>query len=101
MKRDDVAISQSTRPGPDKRETIRRILDAARQEFAAKGLADARIDVIAQQAGVTKQLVYHYFKGKTDLFACVLDESSEKAMSDLVAMDLDHLAPVEAMRAFA
>ncbi len=100
MKRDDVAIPQTTRPGPDKRETIRRILDAARQEFAAKGLADARIDVIAQQAGVTKQLVYHYFKGKTELFACVLDESSDKAMSHLVAQDLGHLAPVEAMRAF-
>ena len=100
MKRDYVATPQTIRQGPDKRETIRRVLDAARLEFAAKGLADARIDVISQQAGVTKQLVYHYFKGKADLFACVLDESSDKAMSDLVAMDLDHLAPVEAMRAF-
>ncbi|MDB5746350.1 MAG: Bacterial regulatory s, tetR family protein [Massilia sp.] len=84
---------------PNKRETLRRIAEAARREFVSKGLADARVDDIAQAAGVTKQLVYHYFRSKEELFACVLDESSAQAMDELVTLELDHLAPCEALRA--
>lgn len=84
---------------PNKRETLRRIAQAARREFVSKGLADARVDDIAQAAGVTKQLVYHYFRSKEELFACVLDESSEQAMNELVTLELDHLTPRDALRA--
>lgn len=89
----------AARQAPDKRATLRRIAAAAREEFAAKGLAEARIDDIAQAAGVTKQLVYHYYRSKEELFACVLDESSASTMSDLVAVEIDHLAPRDALRA--
>lgn len=82
----------------NKRETLKRIVDAAKHEFAAKGLADGRIDLIAQAAGVTKQLVYHYFRSKEELFACVLEESSAQTMQDLVALDVDPLPPREALR---
>lgn len=98
--RSKPAAKCSERPSPDKRETLKRIAEAAREAFAAKGLADARIDDIAQAAGVTKQLVYHYFRSKEELFACVLDESSATTMIDLVAIELDHLPPREALRAF-
>ncbi|MFC5477798.1 TetR/AcrR family transcriptional regulator [Massilia suwonensis] len=84
---------------PNKRETLKRILEAARREFVGKGLADARVDDIAQAAGVTKQLVYHYYRSKEELFACVLDESSAQAMNELVTLELDHLAPRAALRA--
>lgn len=87
------------KPLPNKRDTLRRIAEAARREFAGKGLADARVDDIAQAAGVTKQLVYHYFRSKEALFACVLDESSAQAMSDLVSLELARLPPREALRA--
>lgn len=84
---------------PNKRETIKRILASAKAEFAAKGLAEARIDLIAQGAGVTKQLVYHYFRSKEDLFACVLEESSSQTMQEIVACEFEHLPPREALRA--
>ncbi|MGX4644010.1 TetR/AcrR family transcriptional regulator [Massilia sp. SYSU DXS3249] len=84
---------------PNKRETLKRILEAARREFVGKGLADARVDDIAQAAGVTKQLVYHYYRSKEELFACVLDDSSAQAMNELVTLELDHLAPRAALRA--
>ena len=45
------------------------LLHAAVVEFAAKGLAGARIDEIAQRAGVNKQLVYHYFGSKEEIYA--------------------------------
>ncbi|MFL6837431.1 MAG: TetR/AcrR family transcriptional regulator, partial [Bradyrhizobium sp.] len=58
------------RPGdsrPQRRDpaaTRRKLLTAARREFAQNGLAGARVDEIAARAGVNKQLVYHYFGDK-------------------------------------
>jgi AcrR family transcriptional regulator len=89
----------SAKAPPNKRDTLKRIAEAARREFAAKGLADSRVDDIALAAGVTKQLIYHYFRSKEELFACVLDESSEQAMGALLALELDDLPPREALRA--
>ena len=65
-----------------KTATIARVLDAARREFSEKGIAGARMDEIARAAGVTKQLVYHYFSGKEQLFACVLDAAASTAPAD-------------------
>ena len=49
------------------------ILAAAEREFAEAGYAGARIDRIAAQAGVNKQLLFHYFDSKSGLFSAVLD----------------------------
>src|SRR4051794_13749888 len=38
-----------------------KILDAARIEFVSHGLSGARVDRIAAQSGVNKNLIYHYF----------------------------------------
>ncbi len=83
-----------------KRETIQRVMGAARAEFAAKGLAKARVDDIARAAGVTKQLVYHYFESKEMLFAAVIDDLSGELMGELLAQQFDHQPPSEAMKAF-
>jgi AcrR family transcriptional regulator len=82
-----------------KRDTLARLIQAARAEFATKGVALAKVDSIARAAGVTKQLVYHYYESKEDLFAAVLDDASARTMPKLVAMSFDHLAPAEALRA--
>jgi AcrR family transcriptional regulator len=52
--------------------TKQRIFKAASREFAKHGLAGARIDAIAKQAGANKQLIYAYFGRKEELFAAVL-----------------------------
>jgi AcrR family transcriptional regulator len=49
-----------------------RILEAAKQEFAAEGLAGGRVDAIARLAGCNKQLIYHYFGDKNGLFDAVM-----------------------------
>lgn len=83
---------------PKKRATIARLMKEARQAFSEKGLAGARVDDIARAAGVTKQLVYHYFSSKEQLFASVLDESAQDVLADLLALELDHLPPTDALR---
>jgi AcrR family transcriptional regulator len=49
-----------------------RILKAATREFAAKGVAGARVDAIAARAKANKRMLYHYFGSKADLFREVL-----------------------------
>jgi TetR/AcrR family transcriptional regulator len=52
----------------DPQATRRRILEAARREFAAKGIAGARVDAIAERAGANKRMLYYYFRSKEELF---------------------------------
>ncbi|MFG1925047.1 TetR family transcriptional regulator [Cryptosporangium sp. NPDC048952] len=52
-------------------ETRRRILAAATEDFAAHGIAGARVDRIAAEAGVNKAQLYAYFGDKQGLFAAV------------------------------
>ncbi len=53
--------------------TRRRLLDAATQEFAAYGIAGARVDRIAAVAKSNKAQIYHYFGSKDGLFDAVFD----------------------------
>jgi AcrR family transcriptional regulator len=69
------AICPSKSPVPSVRNpdrTRRLILDAALKEFAARGFAGARVDVIARRAAVNKRMLYHYFRDKNGLFKAVL-----------------------------
>ena len=88
----------SNRAEPNKRDTMNRLLAAARQIFAQKGLAGARVEDIAREAGVTKQLVYHYYGSKEVLFSTVLDDASQQIMQELIAFEIDHLPPEQALR---
>ena len=49
------------------------ILQASLVEFAQEGLAGARMDAIAEAAGVNKALLYYYFHDKDRLYGAVLD----------------------------
>src|ERR1700730_10193304 len=49
------------------------ILQAAAKEFAEHGIAGARTDAIAREAGVNKALLYYYFRDKETLYGAVLD----------------------------
>ncbi|WP_194421846.1 TetR family transcriptional regulator [Microbacterium abyssi] len=49
------------------------ILDAATEEFAAHGIAGARVDRIAERSGMSKPMIYAYFGGKDKLFDAVFE----------------------------
>ncbi|MGI5230480.1 TetR family transcriptional regulator [Actinoallomurus sp. CA-142502] len=55
----------------DAEATRRRLLDAATADFAAHGIAGARVDRIANAAGVNKAQIYSYFGDKLGLFHAV------------------------------
>lgn len=83
-----------------KTETLKRIIQAAQMVFASMGLQNASMEKIAQEAGVTKQLLYHYYSSKHGLFGAVLDENAERILTALMALDLDGLSPTLALRQF-
>lgn len=47
------------------------ILNAAKLVFARKGLAGARMQEIADEAGINKALLHYYFRSKENLFNAV------------------------------
>src|ERR1700749_700316 len=74
-----------------------RILEAAKQEFAAHGLAGARVDRIAAKAGANKGMLYYHVGKKDDLYLAVLEGAYEQIRGEERGRDLEHLDPPEAI----
>jgi AcrR family transcriptional regulator len=75
----------------DSENTKRKLLEAARLEFAARGLAGGRVDTIAAAAKCNKQLIYQHFGSKDGLFDAVFDQLVEGYLEN-VPMSVDDLA---------
>lgn len=78
--------------------TRQRLLDAALAEFAAKGLAGARVDEIAARAGANKRMLYAHFGSKEELWLVVLERAYAAKRAEERALAVDDLPPVDAMR---
>lgn len=50
-----------------RKESRQRILDAALEVFAEQGYHSATVDAIAKTAGISKGLMYNYFKSKEEV----------------------------------
>lgn len=70
---------------------------AAEQEFAEHGYEGARIDKIVRRAGVSKNLAYHYFGGKEDLFLIVLERMYERMRDHHADLQIKGSTPIEGM----
>lgn len=66
--------------------TRARILEAAIREFSENGLAGARTEQIAEEAGVNKALLYYYFKGKEELYEAALEAVVETVRANSFAV---------------
>jgi AcrR family transcriptional regulator len=86
-----------TRPR-DADRSQRDILAAALEEFAEFGLGGARMDRIAERAGVNKRLIYYYFEHKDSLFTAVLEHAYENIRGEERQLNLTQIEPVEAIR---
>jgi TetR/AcrR family acrAB operon transcriptional repressor len=53
--------------------TREKLLDAAENVFLARGVANATLEQIAKEAGLTRGAVYWHFKNKAEVFRAVLD----------------------------
>ena len=96
-----MTLTPSSRPrgrGSNPAATRQNILDVAIREFAAKGLAGARIDEIAAQTATSKRMIYYYFKSKQGLYLAALEQSYRDIRRIEEDLHLECLPPDEAMR---
>lgn len=63
-------------------EARQRILEVATEEFANKGFDGARIEIIMKKSEVSKNLIYHYFDSKENLFRTVLESNYKRVRFD-------------------
>ena len=52
-----------------------KILDAAKKVFTKKGMYGARMQEIADEAGINKALLHYYFRSKDKLFDAIFHEA--------------------------
>jgi len=72
--------------------TENHILIAARQVFISKGFEGARMQEIADQAGINKALLHYYFRSKEKLFEAVFSEVASNlfpAMRQMLEAELE------------
>ena len=85
----------------DAEATRRRILQAARAEFARHGLGGARIERIADAARTNKRMLYYYFGNKEGLFLAALEATYDDIRAAERKLNLEALAPLEAIERLA
>lgn len=60
------------------KSTEEKIFAAAKKIFITKGMAGARMQDIADEAGINKALLHYYFRSKDKLFEMIFIEASQK-----------------------
>lgn len=58
-----------------------RILDAAMREFSARGYEGASLNTVCTEYGISKGIIYHYFKDKDELYLLC----TEKCFNEITA----------------
>jgi TetR/AcrR family transcriptional regulator, transcriptional repressor of aconitase len=73
--------------------TRRRVLEGARQAFAAHGYEGATVRVLEETTGLSRGAIFHHFLDKDALFLALAQEDTEE-----IAAVVDEAGLVEAMR---
>ncbi len=55
-------------------QTRRRVMDSALAEFAQQGYGASSVNTICAAEGISKGIIYHYFKTKDDLYLACVEE---------------------------
>src|SRR6476469_3545842 len=63
--------------------TLRKVLDAARDEFGERGFSDSSIVCITQRAGVALGTFYTYFESKEALFQALVRDMSAQVRDNV------------------
>jgi AcrR family transcriptional regulator len=82
----------------DPEATRRRILGAAKIEFARKGLGGARVDDIAARAKINKRMLYHYFGNKEELFCITLEDAYADIREAEALLSIERDDPLTALK---
>lgn len=77
-------------------ETRNAILAAAVGVFLERGVSNASLEMIAEQAGVTRGAIYWHFKNKAEIFEALQDNLHETFISIILGdLEKDHPQPLQ------
>jgi len=76
------------------------IINAAEDVFTKKGFAEARMDDIAEETGLSKGTLYLYFKSKDDLIIAILDRIFQREFRMFDEMDYSKISATESISLF-
>ncbi|MCA9936645.1 MAG: TetR/AcrR family transcriptional regulator [Ardenticatenaceae bacterium] len=76
------------------------ILDAAEAVFMQKGFENARMEDIAQGAGLSKGTLYLYYNSKDELIVAILDRIFERDFTEMENLDVTGMTAVAAIWQF-
>jgi AcrR family transcriptional regulator len=91
------AGARPRRPRRTAQQSREQIMRAATAEFAAHGLAGARISRIVQKAGTNPRMIYEHFGSKTALYVAALENALAELRGEELGLDVEHLDPVEGL----
>jgi AcrR family transcriptional regulator len=77
-------------------ERREQLLAAATQAFARTGFAATSLDDIAEQAGISRVLLYRHFESKADLYRAVLDRAVARLTAAVGTRDFTY-ASIDAL----
>lgn len=93
-----VTAGAAATPSSVKRETI---LKAATAVFLNSGYGAASMDVIAQEARVSKQTIYNHFGSKEALFAAIIRDRCDRLVTPLLTPEISKRGPESALTSLA
>jgi AcrR family transcriptional regulator len=94
----DTTRNAAMRKPKEPEQNRARIVAAAIDEFAARGFKGASMDAIAARTHTTRGLINYYFGGKEKIYLAVLEHVYSEIRKAEGLLELDHLAPVPAIR---
>lgn len=80
--------------------TEQKILDAARKVFVQKGMHGAKMQEIADEAGINKALLHYYFRSKDKLFDRIFQEVFGQLFPKLQILALPNVSIENRVRTF-
>jgi TetR/AcrR family transcriptional regulator len=81
--------------------TEEKILAAAKKVFVVKGMAGARMQDIADHAGINKALLHYYFRSKEKLFEVIFKEAASRLFPKMNAILNSDIPLFDKIRRFA
>jgi len=81
-------------------ERTSQIITAAEDVFTRKGFAEARMDDIAEETGLSKGTLYLYFKSKDDLIIAILDRIFQREFKAFEQSDISEMSALDAIKLF-
>jgi TetR/AcrR family transcriptional regulator len=82
------------------KQTEEKIFDAATEVFEEKGMAAARMQDIANRAGINKALLHYYFRTKEHLFDAVFETLAKKMFKKFSPIFEENISLEEKIRFF-